>query len=207
MANKKNKNKNNNNTTSETSKENIKTNENNKEIKKQTIDKARKNLIYSKNDSSDEITKLVKIIIIVTAIMGVFYLVTVFVTRKADAVKTASGRKSEKAVIQYDSIIIGSMLKIDGSYYVLIKDEKDNKSSEYDTLLQMIAANDEASKVYTANLTESFNHKYLGKEKNYDSDLSKFTVTGTTLVKIEDHNIKDTYDTYESIKEELENLK
>ena len=178
------------------------------EEKHKTINKARRELIYSNNDSSDELSKLIKIVLIVTGIMIVFYGITVFVTRKVDAAKTAElGKSSEKASIQYDNIIIGSMYKIEGDHYVFIQDEKDEHLDEYMTLLQTIEANDEAPKVYIASLDSSFNKSYLGKGSNYSSDLSKFKVTGTTLVEVSDHSIKSTYDNYDSIKGKLDELK
>lgn len=176
--------------------------------KKKTVSKAKRDLIYSNNDSTDEMSKLLKIILIVTGIMIIFYGLTTLITKKVNAVKTAKlGKSSVKASIQYDSVIIGSMLNMDGHYFVLIEKENDDNSSEYDTLLKSIEANDEALKVYTADLSSSFNKKYLDKENNYDSDLSKFKVKDTTLVEIEDHKIKDTFDNYDSIKGKLDELK
>ena len=176
--------------------------------KKKTVYKARRDLVYSSNDSSDEMSKLLKIVLIVTGVMIIFYGITTLVTKKVNAVKTAKlGKSSEKVSIQYDSIIIGYMFKMDGHYFVLIEKENDDNSSEYDTLLKSIMANDEAPKIYTADLSSSFNKKYLDKESNYDSDLDKFKVKDTTLVEIEDHKIKDTFDSYDSIKEKLDELK
>ncbi len=175
------------------------------ETKKATIEKARRELHFDKSDGSDEITKLIKIVLIVAAIMLVFYIVTTVVTRKANAIRTVrSAATDKKAEIQYDSLIVGSMLNFDGTYYVLIEKEDDENLSEYQTLLQMIEANEEAPKIYTANLSDSFNSQYLGDEGNYDSDLSNFKVKGTTLVKVSDHNIESAYDNYDDIKGKLE---
>ena len=176
--------------------------------KSRTVKKARRELIYSSNDSTDEISKLLKIVLIVTGIMIIFYGVTTFITKKVNAVKTAKlGKSDEKVSIQYNSVIVGSMLKMDGHYFVLIEMKDDDKSSEYDTLLKSIEANDDALKVYTADLSSSFNKKYLSKESNFDSDLTKFKVKNTTLVEIENHKIKDTFDSYDSIKKKLDELK
>lgn len=175
--------------------------------KSKTVNKARRDLIYSSNDSTDEMSKLLKIILIVTGVMIVFYGITTLITKKVNAVKTAKlGKSSEKVTVQYDSVIIGSMLKMDGHYFVLIEKKDDDHSSEYDTLLKSIAANDESPKIYTADLSSSFNTKYLDKESNFDSDLTKFKVKDTTLVEVEDHKIKDTFDSYDSIKGKLNEL-
>lgn len=187
-------------------KENV--NSNKKNDKSKTVNKARKDLIYSNNDSTDEMSKLLKIVLVVTGIMIIFYGITTFVTKKVNAVKTAKlGKSTEKVTIQYDSIVIGSMLNMDGHYFVLIEKEDDDKSSEYDTLLKSIEANDEAPKVYTADLSSSFNKMYLNKENNFDSDLTKFKVKDTTLVEVENNKIKNTFDNYDSIKGKLDELK
>ena len=174
---------------------------------KETIERERRELHFEKKDSGDELSKLVKIVLLVTAIIIVFYFITTFVTRKANAINTVKKIKTnDKAEIQYENLIIGSMLKIDGKFYVLIEKDGDEKLTEYETSIQTIKANDEAPKIYTANLTDSFNKIYLSEESNYDSDLTKFKVSGTTLVKISDHKIEKTYDKYEDIKGELEKL-
>lgn len=177
-----------------------------KEEKKQTISKARKELVFAES-GNDEVVKLVKVVLLVTAVMIVFYFVTSFVTRKANAKKVAQKSKAEKTVIQYENIIIGSMLNKDGEYYVLIEKDDDDNLSEYDTLVQTISVNDEAPKIYKANLTDIFNKMYLSDENNYDSNLSNFKVKGTTLIKVSDHSISETYDNHDSIKSKLDELK
>ena len=180
---------------------------NNKNNKKQTISKAKRELVYSNNNSSDEISKLGKIILIVTGIMIVFYGITVVVTKKIDASNTAKlGKNKTKASIQYDNIVIGTMLNMDGKYYVLIEKEDDEKLEEYSNILKSIKANDEAPTVFEADLNSSFNKKYLAEEKNDSSDLNEFKVKGTTLVEIDDHKIEKVYDDYDSIKSKLNEL-
>lgn len=172
--------------------------------KKKAIKDARRKLNYAKTSDGEEFGRLIKIILIVTVIMVVFYGVTVVVTNK---VKEAKDEKSsESQGIQYDNIMVGSMLKINGNFYVLIEDQDDPRISEYDTLRQTIAANPDAPKIFVADLSDSFNSSYLSSESNYESDMTKFKVTGTTLVKIEDHKIIETYDSYDEINDKLKEL-
>lgn len=172
--------------------------------KKANLKQARRQLYYDNNSEGDEFSKLLKIVLIVTAIIVVFYGITVVVTKKAsEAVKE---KNSEKAEIQYDSIVIGSMLNINGSFYVLIEDQDDSRLNEYTTMLQTIKANEDAPTIYTADLSSAFNKEYLSDDSNYDSDMEKFKVKGTTLVKIDDHEIEDVYDNYDDIIKELDEL-
>ena len=108
--------------------------------------------------------------------------------------------------IQYDNIMLGSMLNIDGSFYVLIEDADDIRLSEYTTMVQTIKANDDAPTIYTADLSSGFNKEYLGDESDYSSDMEKFKVTGTTLVKVSDNEIADVYDNYDDIIKKLDEL-
>ena len=171
--------------------------------KKENIKQARKQLYYNNSDS-DELSKLIKIVLAVTLIIIVFYGLTVVVTNKAK--EAAEEKNKQAAEIQYDSIMIGSMLNIDGSYYVLIEDEDDIRLSEYTTLIQTIKANDDAPTIYTADLSSSFNKGYLGDKSNYDSNMENFKVTGTVLVRVSDHKISKVYDTYDTITKKLEEL-
>ena len=180
-----------------------------KEIKKQkekkeNIKQARKQLYYNENNDSNELSKLIKIVLIVTAIIVVFYGVTVVVTDKAK--EAAEEENKEATEIQYDSIVIGSMLNINGTFYVLIEDQDDIRLNEYTTLIQTISASEDAPKIYTADLSSSFNEHYFSDKTNYDSDMSKFRVKGTTLVRVSDHEITDVYDNHDSIVDELNNL-
>lgn len=172
--------------------------------KKENIKQARKQLYYnSNNSSSNELSKLIKIVLIVTGIIIVFYGVTVVVTNKA---KEAAKENEEAVEIQYDSIMIGSMLKIDGSFYVLIEDEDDIRLPEYNTLIQTIKANEDAPTIYTADLSSGFNKKYLSDKTNYDDNMETFKVKGTTLVRISNHKITDVYDNYDAISDQLNKL-
>ncbi len=178
-----------------------------KKISKEAIEAEKQ--IESKTTSS-EFAKLVKIVLIVTAVMLVFYLITLVATNKADNASTDSASQTEektKTEIQYDYIMIGEMLNYSGTYYVLIEEDGDNRINEYSTLIETISANEDAPSIYTANLTDAFNKGYLSKEANYDvSDIADFRVTGTTLVKVSDGKILDTYETYDKIKSKLKEL-
>ena len=172
--------------------------------KKANLKQARKQLYYNNINENDEFSKLLKIVLAVTAIIVVFYGITVVVTNKAEEVRKEAN--SEKAEIQYDNIMLGSMLNIDGSFYVLIEDADDIRLSEYTTMVQTIKANDDAPTIYTADLSSGFNKEYLGDESDYSSDMEKFKVTGTTLVKVSDNEIADVYDNYDDIIKKLDEL-
>ena len=160
-------------------------------------------------EAEKQINKL-GIVLIVTAVMLVFYLITLVATGQADKVnkQNEEDQSTDTATeIQYDYIVIGTMLNKDGNYYVLIEADEDNRLSEYSTLIQTISADEDAPKIYHANLTDSFNKNYLAKEAKYDvQNISDFRVTGTALVEINNHEIAEVFDTYDEIKGELNEL-
>ncbi len=160
--------------------------------------------------SNTEIIKLIKIVAIVTAVMVVFYLITLVATDKAEKVNQEAAESAEEDVqteIQYDYIMIGTMLNKTGTYYVLLEEDGDNRLSEYDTLIQTASVNEDAPTIYKANLTDSFNKGYLSKEAAYDVDnIEDFRVTGTTLVRVVDGSIDEVFDTYDTIKNKLTEL-
>lgn len=179
--------------------------------KNKTKDKKDNKTIDKQNsvDNGNELIKLLKIILIVTGIMLIFYGITLLVTDKADE-KIENQNKKEtasKTEIQYENIMIGSLLNHDGSYYVLIEKDDDNHLNEYDSLIGTIKSSEDAPTIYKANLTDSFNKNYLGEEANYYvDDIADFKVTGTTLVKVQDGKIVSVSDSYDAIKNKLNDL-
>lgn len=182
-----------------------------KQIEKKEKKSLAKRIVDINGTKKDEVKKFIKIVLAITLIMVVVYGVTMVVVKKSDEVKEEKTKEETKETtqIQYENIIIGTMLNYDDTYYVLIKEDEDNRMSEYTALISEAKASEEAPVFYYANLTDSFNKPYLGKESNYDNkeSVSDFKVTGTTLVKISDHKIVDVYDNYEDIKNEINDLK
>ena len=215
-------------TTSKTTKKKLAgTNANEKKIagqKKATVTKTNKKPVSKKsepiktkkpeiNNDSNDFVRLIKIIIIITIIMAAIYIVTMVATKQADEVKDSkesTEETKEKTEIQYENIMIGTMLNKGGTYYVLIEESKDDdkRIEEYEQLITSIESSENAPTIYKANLTDSFNKVYKAKEDNYYvEDISDFKVSGTTLVKIENSKIVNAFDSYEEIKNELNNLK
>ena len=159
--------------------------------------------------SSNEISKLVKIVLIVTGIMIIFYGITLIATNQADNVNDENQSDEDNAAteIQYENIMIGTILNHSGTYYVLIEQEGDNRVAEYESIITTIESSEDAPAIYKANLTDSFNKVYLGKEQNYYVDnIADFRVTGTVLVTVVDGKIDSVKDSYDDIKNQLNDL-
>ncbi len=185
---------------------NYKNKQKNHDIKKQQLKQTEEEITTEPN----EFKRLLKIILIVTAIFAIFYVITILVTKKADDIKQEQkneNKTTEKAEIQYENIMIGTMLNHSGTYYVLIEAKDDNRLDEYSSLIETIKANEDSPNIYKANLTDSFNKVYLGKEENYYvTDIAEFKVKSTTLIKIVDGKIDAAFDNYDAIKNKLTEL-
>ena len=80
--------------------------------------------------STNELTNLIKIIVIVCVVLLAFYFITVFVNKKAKT--NTNNNEDTVAIIQYDKIMVGEILnRPQTEYYVLVKNSDDINSNLY----------------------------------------------------------------------------
>ena len=163
--------------------------------------KNERQLLKTNNSAeSDEYRKLIILVVIIASIFIAFYVITTLFTKKEqDNIFKTNLNPSE---IQYDEIIIGSMFDKDGEYYVLLIDGEDQYKDLYKSYITNIK---EKNKIYTVDLSNAFNKKYLDDYYSYDED--DFKVRGTVLVKIDNHEINEHFETTAGIIEKLKSLK
>lgn len=159
-------------------------------------------------ESSDEMLKLVKIILILIVIVVLFYGITVLLTKYKKNRENNYASSSTPAVIQYDEILLGTLLTQNAEeYYVLIEKENSPYNDLFDTYLKSYKSKENAMKVYTANLDSVFNHYYVADISVLNTnDMSKFKVSDVTLVKIKNKMIVETYEGVDNIENALKNL-
>lgn len=166
------------------------------------MNKKRDKQIIKQNNSveSNEYKKLITIIIIVASIFLLFYILTTVFTKdkKVDIFKN----DLNSSEIQYDEIIIGNMFDKSGEYYVLMLEKNDQYKELFENYV--IKIRNTGSTIYTVDLNNAFNKKYVSDEYSYDKD--DFKTKGTLLVRINDEEIKDYYESKEEILRKLENL-
>lgn len=155
--------------------------------------KKEKNNIEVKEESSNELKQLIILIVFIVAILGVVYLVSVLFEKKDYSY--IFDNTIDNSEVQYDEVIVGTMLKqSESSYYVLVLDDVD---PYYDVLTKYIENYrnlEYKDKIYTVFLNNIFNKK----SKVDEADVSNLKFSGTTLVKVENGIIKDSYyDSYE----------
>lgn len=150
-----------------------------------------------------DLKNIIKFILIVSIIALIFYLITVVVLKNKKS--NTYDISSEPAVIQYSEIIIGDMFnQKENEYYVLLKENNDFYLDLYDTYISSYTGQENSLKVYTVDLNNAFNKKYLSEESNFNKD--NFKVKNTTLIKMNNKNIIETYEGSDSIIEALKLL-
>ncbi|MCM1370679.1 MAG: hypothetical protein NC181_02155 [Clostridium sp.] len=136
-----------------------------------------------------------KIVIILIAILAIFYLIAYLVTKEKKVNETV------ESTIQYSKILVGNMLNLpDDEYYVLIEMENDKYNSLYETYLSTYSNKEKALKYYTIDMSDGFNKQYISNEANLDIDsISDIKFNSTTLLKIKSKKIVEKYTTKEEI--------
>lgn len=159
-----------------------------------------------KISDENEIKKFIQLILIVTVIFGIFYLLTILINKKDKETNNEKDNTSEVS-IQYDEILIGNIFNQNNdNYYVLIEDVEDVNVSVYHAYLSLYSQVEDAKRVYTAILNNTFNNKYFGEESNISNDITKFKVSKTTLLEISKGKIVKSYEKDEDITKILKEI-
>lgn len=160
-----------------------------------------------RSEEQEEIIRFVWILaIIIILILGVYFFTKIFVTKDLNKDNTTS--EPTTGEINYNSTLIGSMFtKPENKYFVLIYDSEDVRSVYYSGVISAYKKyNKEALRVYTADLNNELNKKYLDEENvNVNTNnLEKFKVGKLALLKITDGKVEKTYTTEEEIVKALD---
>lgn len=159
----------------------------------------RKEKFYT--EEQKEIFKFGKILFGLVVIIGLLYVFTVYVVNKEDSYK----RTNNKGVINYTSILIGTMLnKADSEYYVLIYDNNKSFNAIYLNKINEYKSSTNHLPIYTADLSNELNKDFIASESNYSVDsIENFKVKDTTLVKVKNKKIVKFIENKDSILNEL----
>lgn len=155
--------------------------------------------------TNNELVNLIKIIIVVCVILLAFYFITVLVSKKTKG--SAFDNDDSVAVIQYDKIIVGEILnRPESSYLVMVEKKDDVNSNLYQSYLSIYSGKENALRVYNVDLGEVFNLDYVGDETILNEGIQNYKFSDTTLIKINDGNILETYVGLEAIENYLKEL-
>ena len=154
--------------------------------------------------SGNEMINLIKIILIVCAVLLVFYFITVLVNKKDKETYT----ENTNATIQYNKILVGQILnRTETDYYVLVEKENDQYIDLYNYYLSNYIGENKKFKYYTVDLSDVFNGNHIGEQTLLTGNVSEFKFVNSTLLRVKNGSIIESYDTRDSIVSYLENLK
>lgn len=159
-----------------------------------------KNRIYT--EEQKEIFKFGKILLGLVIIIALLYLFTIYVINKPDTYE----RTNKKGVIQYSSILLGTMLnKADKEYYVIVLDTKDLSNTVYLNKVSDYKAKNNHLPIYIADLSNELNKSFISDKSYHNNDsMDDFKVTGTTLIKVNNGKVTKFIEDAQSLLNELE---
>ena len=158
--------------------------------------------INNKNNNKIEyeeysIKKMLKIILIITLILGTFYIITYFVVNNRK-----ESKKESHAVIDSSKMLLSSLFaKTENEYYVLAtmpsKYSSNYQSLNYDRLYENYISKykekDDSLNIYFVNLDDALNKNYISDKTNISNDLSELKLSDDTLLKITSKEIESYY--------------
>ena len=179
-----------------------------KKVEKKEAVKVEKVKVEEKNKeimptTNNEMVKLVKIVLLITAIFLIFYGITLLVTEKK-----AEETPVTEATIQYDEILLSSLFEQpNNEYYVLVTKEDDDYLGVYSVYTSKYQSKENKLRLYSANLSSGFNSSYEAEESNLNTTkIEELKLKDSTLLKISNKKIVASYEGSTKIIEHLKNI-
>ena len=169
-----------------------KTNTKNKKTKTTNNKKVENNKkLIEKNLNNDKTTNAVKCALIVLVVLGLVYLLTVYITK--NSTDSVVKERKENTTIQSDEILVGTSFKqSDKEYLVLFYNVDTDINSTYYTLKSNYEAKEDALPIYYVNLASKLNSDCISAESNENAtNASELKINDTTLIKFTDNQISE----------------
>ena len=151
-------------------------------------------------------TEKVFIALSVLCILGMFYLLTLYITNKhTDKPKEEDTTTTEQS-INYEKINIGKSFSVSSDdYLVLFYDTSMDNASEYSNLISTYKAKEEHLPIYYVDMNDSFAKKYATSEESNKNptNAAELLINGSTLIKFSNNSVVEYIEGEESIKSYL----
>lgn len=147
----------------------------------------KRDYLNSKKGLPSEVKKTITIIVVAALLLvGMYFLTTLILSKDTEEEKVTEN------AIQYDEILAGeSFNQGDGEYYVIYYDSSD----QYSTISSLISSyqlNNSDTKLYSVDLSNGMNKKYVTDGDIVTDDASSLRVKANTLLKFEDGEVTET---------------
>lgn len=140
-------------------------------------------------------------VICILCFFGLFYLLTLYITNKNTDKK--DDNSTDEVTISYDNILLGRSLSMgDGEYLVICYDKSNEEiNSTYSTLVSNYKYKSEHLKIYTVDMSSSFNKKFItdGESNKNPESVDAFAINGPTLFKVTESRVSEYVEGEEAI--------
>lgn len=150
---------------------------------------SKKNNIRVNNLSvSDGFSNGFKIVICVLVMLGIFYLLTLYILNKKVPYSLENN-----AEIQYVEILAGETFdQKSNDYFVLFYDKVSDNTNNYSNIVTNYNNRTDKKDMFIVNLSEGLNKKFISSSDDNDdvTDISNLKVNGPTLIHIVDGKVE-----------------
>lgn len=165
----------------------------------------------AEQQESYSIKSMIKILIILLAIFGIFYLVTTILVKD----RGVNDSDNLTSVIDSSKITLSQLLnRSEEEYYVIATKSSLYESSYietnyiefYNNYINQYKQNEDSLPFYYVDLDSALNKNYFGDELNITDEISKLKLNDEVLFKINNGKIQKTYIGKEDILDKLSRL-
>ena len=147
----------------------------------------KRDYLNSKKGLPSEVKKTIIIILVaVILLVGMYFLTTLILSKDVEEEKITENN------IQYDEILAGESFNQNEDEYYVIYYDSTNKYSTVSSLISSYQLKGGDIKLYSVDLSNGMNKKYITDGDIVTSDASSLRVKENTLLKFEDGKVTET---------------
>ena len=153
--------------------------------------KKKKEVVEEIKVNSDNILNKIIVGLLVICILGLFYLLTIYLTNKDDDSNKKEETEKSEVSISYEEILIGKTFTMkDADYIVVLYDPSNNTVAEAITAYK---GKESHLPIYYVDMTNTFNKKYTTTEESNKNPTkaSELTINGPTLIRVTNNNLAE----------------
>lgn len=153
------------------------------------------NIINAKREMPSEVKRGIIIVVVAVLVVLFMYFLTARILAKDDS---SNEDKVRENAIQYDEILAGESFNKTGEYYVIYYDST-NQYSSISSLISSYQLNNTETKLYSVDISNGMNSKYVTDGKIVTKDASSLRVKDNTLIKFNNGKVEDVITDIEEI--------
>lgn len=144
-------------------------------------------IVNAKREMPSEVKRGIIIVVVAVLVVLFMYFLTTRILASDDS---SSEDKVRENAIQYDEILAGESFNKTGEYYVIYYDSTDQYSS-IGSLISSYQLNNTDTKLYSVDLSNGMNSKYVTDGNIVTKDASSLKVKNNTLIKFNNGKVED----------------